>query len=76
MIEYDRVGNGKIILKLVIPFWILNEELQEWEIQMKTQIKTFHLLENATFSCPWYSSFNWQKGENFKITPSVLNPNI
>ena len=30
-------GTGKIILKLP-PFWILNEELQELEIQMKTKI--------------------------------------
>ena len=36
-------GTGKIILKL-LPFLILNEELQEREIQMKTQTNTSQLL--------------------------------
>ena len=38
---------GKIILKL-LPFWISNEELQEWEIQMKTKTNTSQLLRGVT----------------------------
>ena len=62
-------GTRKIILKLP-PFWIRNEELQEREIQnqMKPKTKMFIVfIWCFEFSRSWFSSFNLQKGGNFKI---------
>ena len=53
------------------PFWISNEELQE-----RFKWKQTHLSCCEVFSRSWYSSFNWQKGGNFKIIFPILYPII
>ena len=76
-------GIGIYILKLhstiVPPFRISNQELQERENKMETQTYLNHckVLHYFEFFSSWFSSFNWQKGRNFKmIFPvPVYNPN-
>ena len=69
MIIYDRVGNGKIILKWVIPSWI--------NIQKRGTLKVGNSNEktNKNISFTWKCNiFLPLKGENFKIISSVLQP--
>ena len=72
MIEYDRVGNGKIILKLVIPSWI---KFQKRGTTLKVGNSNEKTNKNISFT--WKCNiFLPLKGENFKIISSVLQPNI
>ena len=59
----------------------MNEELQEQEIQNQMKDKKFLFSFDCEFSQSWLSSFNLQKGGNFKIIfpfpyPIIYNPEL